>query len=63
MPEIMASGEIAEMELMYLVGFASNLSTQYQKLFKEICKTNSISKSLKEEICIEEYLAICQKNK
>lgn len=63
MPEIMASGEIAEMELMYLVGFASNLSTQYQKLFKEICKTNSISKSLKEEICIEEYLAIWQKNK
>ena len=32
-PEIMASSEVAEMELMYLVGFASDPPIQFQKLF------------------------------
>lgn len=62
-PEIMASSEVAEMELMYLVGFASDPPIQFQKLFKEICKTNPSSKFLREEICIEEYLAVWQKNR
>lgn len=60
-PEIISSGDIAQLELMYLVGFASKPPPEYQKLFKEICKTSLSYDSLKEELCIEEYLVVWQK--
>lgn len=61
-PEIIASGEVAALELMYLVGFASKPTPDFQKIFKEICNTSPGSHSVKEELCIEEYLAVWQKN-
>lgn len=60
-PEIIASGEVAALELMYLVGFATKPTPNFQKLFKEICNTNPGSRSFKEELCIEEYLVVWQK--
>lgn len=61
-PEIMASGEVAALELMYLIGFASKPTPEFQKIFKEICNLSPDSSSLKEELCIEEYLAVWQKS-
>lgn len=61
-PEIVLSGEVAVLELMYLIGFASKPTPDFQNIFKDICNVSPGSSSLKEELCIEEYLAIWQKS-
>lgn len=61
-PEIMVAGEVANLELMYLVGFAAKPNPEFQQIFKEIYSTDPGNSSFKEELCIEEYLAVWQKN-
>lgn len=59
LPEIMLISGITPLELMYLAGFSCKPSIEFQQLFKEICNIDPGS-SLKEELCIEEYLAVWQ---
>lgn len=60
-PEIIAWGEIANLTIIYLAGFATKLSPEYQDAFIEMSKLSISSKFIKEECSIQEYLVMWQK--